>query len=102
MGLSKKGLFTSFVRELQAKQYELSALDALMRVYGADLDTIEADWKAWVSAQPLDENVTLVQAAFVMNKPDWDRWWRQNDDRLYWDEGEEVYKVRDPKLVLDK
>ena len=102
MFLHKKGLFTSFVRELQAKQYELSTLDALMRVYGADLDTIEADWKAWVSAQPLDENVTLVQAAFVMNKPDWDRWWRQNGDRLYWDDGEEVYKVQDPKLVLDK
>ena len=102
MFLHKKGMFASFVKELHANQLEASAIESLTRVYGADLHTIEADWKSWVSAQPLDENVTLVQAAFVMNKPDWDRWWKGNSNRLYWDDGEDIYKVRDPKLVLDK
>lgn len=102
MFLHKKGLFKSFVTELRGSQPGSSAVETLTRVYGADLDTIEADWKAWVSEQPLDENVALVQAAFVLDKPDWDRWWEKHADRLYWDEKERMYKVRDPKLIIDK
>ncbi|MBC8869423.1 MAG: hypothetical protein H8E44_08400 [Planctomycetes bacterium] len=99
MFLHKKGLFTSFVRELHANQNETSAVETLIDVYGAGLVAIEADWKTWVSSQPYDEDVTLVQAAFVMNKSKWDRWWQDNSDRLYWDDGEGIYRVRNPKLI---
>lgn len=102
MFLHKKELFVPFVKELQANQLEASATQTLTHVYGADLDVIEADWKNWVAAQPLDENVTLVGAAFVLNKSDWDIWWKASSDRLYWDEDEKIFKVRDPQLIMDE
>ena len=47
-----------------------------------------------VANQPIDENVKLVQAAFVKNEAQWSAWWKKNMQRLVWDEALGIYVVR--------
>ena len=44
--------------------------------------------------QPIDDDVLLVPAAFVLRKSDWEKWWADNQDRLYWSEDEQIYRVK--------
>jgi hypothetical protein len=92
--LHKKSLFKEFVKQISAATDDPTSVKTLKKVYGRPLSEIEKDFKDWVNAQPIDENVNLVQYSFVLPDDQWQRWWEKNSSRLYWDETEQIYRIR--------
>ena len=66
----------------------------LEAVYGADLETIESEWKGWVQSQPIDANVKLVERSFILPYSKWVGWWKMNRENLNWDDEKRLYIVR--------
>jgi hypothetical protein len=98
--LNKKGLFKSFVKEISTIKGDWDGSATLQKVYGKSIADIESEWKAWIKAQPIDEDVKLVESAFVLPESQWQTWWRTNQNRLYWSEEEQIYRVRKPKAEV--
>ena len=92
--LHKKGLFKEFVKQLSEATDDPTGVRTLEKVYGKTLSEIEKDLKDWINAQPIDGDVLLVQRAFVLPEDQWRKWWENNNSRLYWDEAEQMYKVK--------
>lgn len=92
--LHKKGVFAECVRQWKNMEDVSAAVDVLTKLYGGSLDEIETDWKAWVNAQPVDADVMLVQSAFILTDSEWQKWRQSNQANLYWDEDEQIYRVR--------
>jgi len=92
--LHKKGLFKSFVRKISVRTDDPTGSITLKEIYGKSIAEIEGEWKEWVRSQPIDENVNLVESAFVLTESEWNKWWEANKHRLYWDDSEQIYKVR--------
>ena len=92
--LHKKGLFAECVKNWKTIKNPSTSAEVLTAVYGKSIDDIESDWNSWVSSQPIDENVKLVEYAFVKTEPQWQQWWRLNQHRLYWSDQEQIYKVK--------
>ena len=92
--LNKKGVFKDFVREISKEKKDRDGSTTLERVYGKPITEIEKEWKEWMEQQPIDDDVLLVPAAFVLRKSDWEKWWADNQDRLYWSEDEQIYRVK--------
>ena len=92
--LHKKGLFKSFVRQISRRRDDRSGSATLAEVYGKSIAEIEREWKEWIRSQPIDENVKLVEAAFVKTESQWQAWWGANKYRLYWSEEEQIYRVK--------
>jgi hypothetical protein len=92
--LHKKGLFKEFVRQLKVQKNDPTGALTLQKVYGKDILQIQYEWKNWVRQQTIDENIKLVEKAFVLPAKEWETWWSQNSSRLYWDENQQIYRVR--------
>ena len=82
--LHKKGLFEKFVKDYFAEEKDIFGHRVLQNVYGKEIDQIEKEWKQWVKAQPIDEEVKLIKNSFVKTRKEWDVWWRENQSRLYY------------------
>ena len=92
--LHKKGLFKEFVKQLSRVSDDPTGVRTLEKVYGRPLSEIEKDFKDWINTQPIDENVNLVQYSFVLPADQWQIWRQNNETRLYWDEAEQIYRVK--------
>lgn len=92
--LHKKGVFKPFVKQMRVKRNDPTGAVTLQKVYGKPLAEIEREWKVWIKAQPVDDNVKLVRLAFVKTDQQWKAWWKENKSRLYWSEKEHIYKVK--------
>jgi hypothetical protein len=92
--LHKKKLLGACIEKWRVERTEPTGVRDLEQVYGKTIDQFEVDWKRWVRAQPIDENVNLVPVAFVLRQKEWDKWLSENENRLYWDEEEKLYKAR--------
>jgi hypothetical protein len=92
--LHKKKLLGACIEKWRVEMTEPTGVRDLERVYGKPIDEFEADWKKWVRAQPIDENVNLVPTAFVLRQKEWDKWLSENGNRLYWDDEDKLYKAR--------
>jgi len=96
MFLHKKGKFIEFARIASAESVDDPfGLGALEKVYDKPLDEIEAEWKQWVLALPMDNDIFLVDEAFVKTAAQWEKWWSQNRHRLYFSSEEQIYRVKD-------
>ncbi len=93
--LHKKGRFGNFVSQMSTQTQDSTGSVTLRKVYGKSISRIEQDWKDWIKSQPLDGNVALVQRAFVLKDKDWQSWWDANKNTLYWNQDEQIYKVKD-------
>jgi hypothetical protein len=60
-----------------------SGMRTLAQVAG-DLETLEREWKDWIRAQPLDEEVFLVPEATVLPASQWSEWLAGRGKRLAW------------------
>ncbi|MBN2018788.1 MAG: hypothetical protein JW749_01025 [Sedimentisphaerales bacterium] len=92
--LHKKGLFKEFVGQLRQATDDPNGVATLEKVYGKPLSVIEKDLQEWVRNQPIDEDVNLVQESFVLPADKWQIWLQENNSRLYWDENQQIYRVR--------
>ncbi len=95
MFLHKKGKFAEFMRISADARADTFGLGALEKVYGKPLDEIEAEWKQWVRQLPMDNDIFLVEEAFVKTADEWQKWWSENEHRLYFNEAEQVYHVKE-------
>ncbi|RKY09283.1 MAG: hypothetical protein DRP65_08005 [Planctomycetota bacterium] len=96
MFLHEKGKFTEFVQAAAAESLDDPfGLGAIEKVYNKPLDEIEAEWKQWVLALPMDDEIFLVNEEFVKTPAEWDKWWSQNQHRLYFDPERQLYRVKD-------
>ncbi len=92
--LHRKGLFKNFVKQISTTKNDRDGSATLQKVYGKSITEIELEWKEWIKSQPIDEDVLLVESAFVLPSGQWQAWWRVNKKRLYWSEQEQLYRVR--------
>ena len=92
--LHKQGHLNNFIEALYSGAGKADPIQTLKAVYGADLATIEDEWKGWAQSQPIDANVKLVSRSFILPYPDWVRWWESNRNNLHWDEEKRLYIVR--------
>jgi hypothetical protein len=92
--LNKKKMFADCLKKWQTSDKDPYGGKILQEVYGKPIHVIEQDWKNWVKSQPINEDVNLVQHAFVLRKTEWDQWRKADGNRLYWDENEKLYKVK--------
>jgi hypothetical protein len=92
--LHKKGLFKKFVKEIAATRNDADGSATLQKICGKSIAEIEKEWKDWIKAQPVDEDVKLVKSAFVLPAKEWDAWWRENQSRVYWSETEQIYRAK--------
>jgi hypothetical protein len=96
--LHRRNLLRSFMIELiRAGQRDPAGITSLQKVFGKDLPIIEREWKEWIRAQPLDDNVALVQRSFVATPEEWESWWKSQQSRLEWNDALKVYEVRVPQ-----
>jgi len=96
MFLHEKGKFTEFVRAAAAESLDDPfGLGAIEKVYNKPLDEIEAEWKQWVLALHTDDKIFLIDEEFVKTPAEWDKWWSQNRNRLYFDPARRLYRVKD-------
>lgn len=95
--LHKKGLFKDFVRQICTTKGDRDSSVTLQKVYGKSIAEIERQWKEWIKSQPIDEDVLLVESAFVLPERQWQLWWRANQNKLYWSEQEQIYRVKKMK-----
>lgn len=92
--LHKKGIFKNFVRQVSKTRGDRDGSVTLQKVYDKSIAEIERQWKEWIKSQPIDEDVLLVESAFVLPESQWRLWWRANRNRLYWSEKEQIYRVK--------
>jgi hypothetical protein len=92
--LHRKGLMKKLVLEMRRAEKPGNGLNILEKVYGLPTSTIEKDWKKWIRAQPLDDDVKLVEHALAMSRSEWQSWWQANRKRLLWDQKLDLYRVR--------
>ena len=95
MFLHKKGKFKEFARLVANSRDDPFGLGAIEKVCGKGLDEIEVEWKKWVYELPMDNDIFLVEESFVKTEAEWEKWWSQNEHRLYFDAEEEVYHVKE-------
>ncbi|NIM12520.1 MAG: hypothetical protein GTO45_10480 [Candidatus Aminicenantes bacterium] len=93
--LHKKGFFKSLIKQMRVQTDDPDGLITLQRVYGKSKPQIEQEWKSWIKSQPLDGNVFLVKRAFVKTDSQWKAWWEANKDRIYWNEKEQIFRIRE-------
>ena len=93
--LHKKGNFKDFVRQMSTQNSDPSGVKTLQNIYGQSIDKIELDWKNWIMSQPIDGNVKLVPWAFVKTEKQWQQWKSENINKLYWNQEEQIYCIRD-------
>jgi len=92
--LHKKNLFSDCIGQWQKATDQEQWISILEQVYGAPIAQIEIEWKTWVKEQPIDGDVELVASAFVLPYQQWQHWWAENQNKLYWSEHEKIYRVR--------
>ena len=92
--LHKKGLLKTFINKVRLEADDPTGLKTLEAVCGEPVGSFEKKWKEWIRAQPVDDNVLLVERAFVKTKDEWDTWWATEKDRLTWDEQQGIYRVK--------
>jgi hypothetical protein len=96
--LHRQNLLRSFMVELiRAGPSDSAGIASLQKICGKDLPAIEREWKDWIRAQPLDDNVALVQRSFVATPEEWESWWKSQQSRLEWNDALKVYEVRAPR-----
>ena len=96
MFLHEKGKFIEFVQAAAAESLDDPfGLGAIEKVYNKPLDEIEAEWKQWVLALPMDDEIFLIDEEFVKTPAEWQKWWSQNQNRLYYDPERRIYRVKD-------
>jgi len=94
--LHKKGKFKDFVRAAAAGSLDDPfGLGAIEKVYNKPLEEIEAEWKKWVLELPMDDDIFLVDEAFVKTPEEWEKWWGENEERLYFSPEEQIYRVKE-------
>lgn len=81
--LDRRGLFVPLVRAMRTAIDDESGMRTLAQVAG-DLETLEREWKDWIRAQPLDEEVFLVPKATVLPASQWSEWLASRGKRLAW------------------
>ena len=93
--LHKKGFFKSFIKQISVQKNDSTGLTTLQNIYGQPIDQIENQWKNWIKSQPIDGNVNLVQWAFIKTEEQWQQWKYANINKLYWNQNERVYCIKD-------
>ena len=93
--LHKKGFFQEFVRQMSTQNDDSTGVTILQDIYGQPIEQIEFDWKNWINSQPIDGNVKLVPWAFVKTEEQWQQWKSENINKLYWNQKELIYCVKD-------
>jgi len=43
----------------------------------------------------MDDEIFLVDEEFVKTPAEWQKWWSQNRNRLYFDPARQIYRVKD-------
>lgn len=81
--LDRRGRFVPLVRAMRTATDDPSGMQTLAEVAG-DLTTLEREWKDWIRAQPLDEEVFLVPKATVRPASQWAEWLAEHGKRLAW------------------
>ena len=94
--LHRQDCLNKFIQALHTEAGNADPIKILTAVYGADLETIESEWKGWVKSQPIDANVKLAKRSFILPYAQWVRWWKTNRENLYWDDEKRLYVVRGP------
>lgn len=92
--LHKKNLFKDCIEQWQKATQQGQWISIVEEAYGLPLNQIESEWKSWIKDQPIDGDVELVSSAFVLPYQQWQQWWSANQNRLYWSEQEQIYRVR--------
>lgn len=89
--LHRQGKLEALIDAMRTRQADPDGANTLARVWNAPLDDLEQAWKAWIRAQPLDNDVLLVPRSVVVREADWEEWWRQNGLLLRWDDAVQRY-----------
>lgn len=99
MFLHKQGKFYEFARAVSQTENDPYGLVALGQVYGRPFDKVakevERQWKDWVRHLRTDNDVFLVSESLAMTPNQWDKWWSENQHRLYFSEEEQIYRVKE-------
>jgi hypothetical protein len=92
--LHRKRLLKTLIAELRVRKDDPRGVKTLEKIWGKPLDDLETSWKQWVRSQPVDDDVNLVPASFIMTEKDWNAWWETARLRLEWSDEEERYRPR--------
>jgi len=92
--LHRREKLTPFIRRVATGTQTGDGVRALEEVYGKPLPEIESEWRAWVRAQPLDDDVALVGRSAILTTEDWASFWAQSGGRLVFDPKERRYRPR--------
>jgi HEAT repeat protein len=92
--LHRKGRLKGFIDKMRVQTNDPDGLTTLQDIYGKDTTSIETEWKDWIQSQPIDQDVNLVESAFVKTQEEWDTWWGIWKDKLYWSEREGIYRTK--------
>lgn len=95
MFLHKKGKFKEYVELLSNSKDDQYGLGSLEKVYDKPIDEIEKEWKQWVRDLPMDNDTFLVENEFVKTPQQWQKWWSENQHRLYFCPEEQIYRVKE-------
>jgi len=95
MFLHKKGKFREFIRLASNSENDPYGLGALGKVYDKPVEEIEVEWKQWVRELPMDNDTFLVEESFVKTPQEWQKWWSENEHRLYFSAEEQIYRVKE-------
>jgi hypothetical protein len=90
--LHRHGRLQPFMRRLAAGDTGRDGLDALEATLESDVVTTEQRFRDWIRAQPIDDDVDLLERSFVLDAPGWERWWAQNRTRLEWSPADARYR----------
>ena len=80
---------------MSSQKVDLTGVKTLKNIYNQSIDKIELDWKNWIKSQPIDGNVNLVPWSFVKTEEQWQQWESANINKLFWNQKEQIYCVRD-------
>lgn len=91
--LHREGKLKAFITAYHSAPNDVSGKDALERAMGLPLDRIEANWKQWIRATPLDANVFLVERAFILPHDQWAKWQATHRKTIRWNEQKKIYEA---------
>jgi len=89
--LHQRGKLTPFIKALAAETNDPDGLRTLERVVEKPIADIDAEWKSWIAAQPLNDEVKLLPLSFVKTPAEWQKWWGDHQTRLRYDEVREKF-----------
>jgi hypothetical protein len=91
--LHRHGQLVPFVRALRTATGD--GRRELEAITGRTLSQLDADWHAWVAAQPfvVGGDVFLVERSLILGPTEWAQWLRDNADHLQFDEELRIWRV---------